>query len=258
MAAPTQQMASSCNRQVKCSYTAYKYLMADKSQVSDGSVRSFVEKKNKQSEDVDKALQWLRPSAGYNPVKLKTSRRDHANELDPPSTMQSSSITEATASTGPSRANNSNPAARISKRHSYPTPDMIQNSKNNERPKSLLRHKSQPRHRNSSLNSSITGIIRPARYCNHGSNDAAQQDRRASMPARRSNSMPERERKSSFDTLTELFTNLNSEVDCARGAGAPQHGNNGVPLDGSVRSTESWIPLGVGFSPNMEVYVFEK
>lgn len=70
----------------------------------------------------------------------------------------------------------------------------------------------------STLNHSIQGIMRPSRYS-------------AGTTQRRSSSMPAR--KLSFDTLNSLTSDISS-------------------------SDRNWVPMGVVFSDNMEVYVFEK
>lgn len=86
-------------------------------------------------------------------------------------------------------------------------------------PKLSLRHKFVPHHRCPSINGMVTGIVKPSRYSSASSN----------------NCMIDTSAHSSIHSSTHSF-NLNT----------------------SMHSTQSWVPTGVHFSENMEIYVFEK
>ena len=200
-------------------YLNYKFIMADNSQVWDGGLlRPFSSGRScSRRKDVDR-----RNDADNAQCLMSSNSRI---DFDAPKNLNLGSyrlknVHQDKVHGGRRKVNQD--------QLSTTTASSRSNKGGNSKDKSILRQKHQPRHRSSSLNHSITGILRPSRYyvkCND------LQRRRASMPEL--SSMPAS--RSSCETLTTDST-----------------------VDVSSRSSDSWIPLGVDFCPQMEVYVFEK
>lgn len=96
-------------------------------------------------------------------------------------------------------------------------PNSEPSEKHDRQTRSLIRQKHQPRHRSTSLNNSISGIMKPSRYLI----DAPQRSFRLG-------------RKSSIDASIGSLTD-----------------------DTSSHSCKSWVPSGVVFSPIMEVLAYK-
>jgi hypothetical protein len=165
-------------------------------------------------------LDALSPFGLYLPVGAKKAvyivRTSRGNNIMEPtsnddvdvSTTDSSSSSEACST----RAKVYKPTPR---RHSDPG---IASSENNDRQKTVtIRRKSQPCHRNTSLNLSLPGIMKPPRYSS------------GDVPRRRASDPPCTNLDSSFHSLASNF---------------------------SYQSSQRWVPSGVDFNVNMEVYYY--
>ena len=110
----------------------------------------------------------------------------------------------------------------------------------------ILRKKSQPRHRCQEVNGAITGIVKAPRYSRQttdptlassdASNISCTSQPRANRTFQRMNSLP---------------------VNAIRRKSAAEPSDSGF-YRRSYSSCESWVPKGVDFSANKEVYVYEK
>ena len=165
-------------------------------------------------------LDALSPFGMYLPVGAKKAvyivRTSRGNNIMEPtsnddvdvSTTDSSSSSEACST----RAKVYKPTPR---RHSDPG---IASSENNDGQKTVtIRRKSQPCHRNTSLNLSLPGIMKPPRYSS------------GDVPRRRASDPPCTNLDSSFHSLASNF---------------------------SYQSSQRWVPSGVDFNVNMEVYYY--
>ena len=110
----------------------------------------------------------------------------------------------------------------------------------------ILRKKSQPRHRCQEVNGAVTGIVKAPRYSRQttdptlassdASNISCTSQPRANRTFQRMNSLP---------------------VNAMRWKSAAEPSDSGF-YRRSYSSCESWVPKGVDFSANKEVYVYEK
>lgn len=111
----------------------------------------------------------------------------------------------------------------------------------------ILRKKSQPRHRCQEVNGAITGIVKAPRYSRQttdptlassdASNISCTSQPRANRTFQRMNSLP---------------------VNAMRLKSVAEPSDSGFYRSNSYSSCESWVPKGVDFSANKEVYVYEK
>ena len=221
----------------------YKLLMADMSQVCDGrklmqfdhekSVRVRPTSKRSDDGQVIQALNRLSFDnkiplcRGYRPVIAKNTRRaslknqtSQGNKVNKPTCdNETLSSTDSSSSSDNSFSTGSyDLTPEPRKRRSYPKTASSQDD--DGRPRSMLRQKYRPRHHNTLLNQSLSSIMKPSRYSNKDT------------PHRRA-SLPTSSRRYGFDS----FCRFTSDV--------------------SIGSNDSWVPLGVNFSANMEVYVYK-
>ena len=177
----------------------------------------------------------------YRPVsqkQLRQNKEDTCCDDNATVATQSTSSTKSTnfsrrssiGSSTPNTNTTSNHRPQYQKRHSCP-------ETTSSGPQALVRQKSKPRHRNTSLNQSLPGIIKLPRYSPASGSDYSHQQRRVSFLSNLSDDTSLLSARTSFDV------NVSS---------------HSLPLDMSVRSSESWVAMGVEFSPNMEVCVYHK
>lgn len=170
----------------KLHHDTYKLLMADFSQVCEGQTlvhpthknRIRVRPQSKCGDDcqvsrlsLDKELS----SSGECYYPVRNARHDTQREnQDLPGTnlieptcdedllssteSSSSSITHSVGSNASSYE-----SYRPEKRHSYPRSSSSENG--DRQPRTLIRQKYQPHHRNTSLNKLVSGVMKPSRYC---------------------------------------------------------------------------------------------
>jgi hypothetical protein len=156
----------------------------------------------------------LTPFGQYLPVGRYTVRTSQGNHVKPTSNDDVSTTDSSSSSKACSSRANLNELTSP-RRHSDPG---IAPSENNDgRKKVTLRWKSQPCHRNTSLNTSLPGIKKPSQYSSEG------------VPQRRASDSPNTNMDSSFHSLTSNI---------------------------SYQSNQSWVPLGVDFSASMELYYY--
>ena len=256
----------------KHTHKTYKMLTADFSQICDG--RSLIQledhvhrrtymSSNRQEgqQDAQHACQLSLENAlssfkSYRPVSQKQLRQNKEDTCCDENATVATQLTSSTKSTNFSRRSStgssspntnttSNHRPQYQKRHSCP-------ETTSSGPQALVRQKSKPRHRNTSLNQSLPSIVKLPRYSPASGSDYSHQQRRVSLP---SNLSPP-----PFDDGTSLLSAGTSALFGRRSSSSLSLGTNvsshSLPSDMSVR--RSWVAMGVEFSPNMELYVYKK
>mmetsp|Transcript_27757 Transcript_27757/g.47204 ORF Transcript_27757/g.47204 Transcript_27757/m.47204 type:complete len:258 (+) Transcript_27757:94-867(+) len=243
-----QPMELSCDKENRCTVTNYyKLLRADMSQVCDGQTLMQLESEESlrsrtmtdRSRDAGRHLMDAINRLGIDEtlssfIGSLTGETSHGKKLDDFSSMCDE---ELLSSKDHSKSSSSSSGSSASSSHSSLSSGLDSGSSNSntssssnstspeeedDKPKSVLRRKCKPRHTNSSLNQSISGILKEPRYSNE-----YKLQRRASLPT-----------KSSRRPSVDSFCSLHSELSFSG-------------------SNHSWVPLGVEFSNFMEVYLFE-
>lgn len=246
------------NEEFSNKYATYKRLMADMSQVYDGrKLTSFYYVnivRGNQRNDISQAINGPLKNVRRAPLH-KTSSQDSQGKAVPNETDVTASGDEELLSSTDAISSDSSSRSRSCDRTSTQTSPKTTRPKNEGdkggKPKAVLRQKYRPRHHNATLNQSISGIMRPTRYSNNidiHTNDATDATNTDDDNSANSNGEGRMQRRVSMSSMRRR-TSLDS---CC------SSNSFGFSVQSSSDTNNSWVPLGVEFSANMEVLVFEK